>query len=186
MASSVPKEKTDTNTGQTRSCAGSVSGGLSRRESKVEAENEFADITIHSRTRGVLKGHSVDISESGIAAMMRIEVPLGEVVELDFTLPFGPVTTSAMVRQRRAFRYGFQFIELRDLEVFRRTCRQLAVEHALISPESSVTKVARKFLRKSCCGDRSRRLLAEKHHPGGTGPPEPPVNRRPSSLLCLS
>jgi len=122
----------------------------------VEAENEFAtrplrateidnrrhprfklgvEITIHSRTCGVLKGHTVDISESGISAMMRIEVPLGEVVELDFTLPFGPVTTYAMVRQRSAFRYGFQFIELRDVEAIRCTCRQLAVEQALISPD---------------------------------------------------
>jgi len=39
----------------------------------------------------MLKGHTVDISESGISAMLKmIEVPLGEVVELDFTLPFGP------------------------------------------------------------------------------------------------
>jgi hypothetical protein len=122
----------------------------------VETENEFAtrplrateidnrrhprfklgvDIIIHSRTCGVLKGHTVDISESGISAMMRIEVPLGEVVELDFTLPFGLVTTYAMVRQRSAFRYGFQFIELRDVEAIRCTCRQLAVEQALISPD---------------------------------------------------
>ncbi len=34
----------------------------------------------------------MDISESGISAMLRMEVPLGELVELDFTLPFGPVT----------------------------------------------------------------------------------------------
>ncbi|HMD15408.1 MAG TPA: PilZ domain-containing protein [Terriglobales bacterium] len=147
----------NTGTGQARSYAASVPGGLSRRESKVEAENEFAtrplrateidprrhprfklgvDIIIHSRTCGVLKGHTVDISESGISAIMRIEVPLGEIVELDFTLPFGPVTTYATVRQRSAFRYGFQFLELTDVEAIRRTCRQLAVEQALISPDS--------------------------------------------------
>jgi hypothetical protein len=123
----------------------------------VEFENEFAtgspraveidarrhprfklgvDITIHSRTSGVLKGHTVDISESGISALMRIEVPLGEVVELEFTLPFGPVTTHAVVRQRSAFRYGFQFLELSDVEAIRRTCRQLAVEQTLTSPDS--------------------------------------------------
>ena len=123
----------------------------------METENEFAtrplratemdprrhprfilgvEIIIHSRTCGMLKGHSVDISESGISAIMRIEVPLGEVVELDFTLPFGPVTTYATVRQRRAFRYGFQFLELHDVEAIQRTCRQLAVEQALISPDS--------------------------------------------------
>jgi hypothetical protein len=67
----------------------------------------------------VLKGHTADISESGISAIMSIEVPLGEVVELDFTLPFGRVTTYVAVRQRSAFRDGFQFLELNDLEAFR-------------------------------------------------------------------
>jgi len=94
------------------------------------------DIRVQSRTCGVLKGHTVDISESGISAIMRIEVPLGEVVELDFTLPFGRVTTYAAVRQRSAFRYGFQFLELNDLEAVRCTCRQLAVERDLTSQNS--------------------------------------------------
>jgi hypothetical protein len=90
------------------------------------------DIHILSRTCGVVKGKTVDISESGISAMLRmIEVPLGEVVKLDFTLPFGPVTIYAVVRQRNAFRYGFQFLES-DLmsEVIRSTCRQLAFEQS--------------------------------------------------------
>ena len=59
------------------------------------------DIGISSRSCGLLKGHTVDISESGISALLRIEVPLGEVVELDFTLPFGPVTIYAIVRPRK-------------------------------------------------------------------------------------
>jgi hypothetical protein len=75
----------------------------------------------------------VDISESGISAMLRIEVPVGELVELEFTLPFGPVTTYAMVRQKNAFRYGFQFVESSSVdEVIRATCGHLAVEHALL------------------------------------------------------
>ena len=60
-------------------------------------------ISINSRTCGVLNGYTVDISESGIAAMLRIEVPMGEVVELSITLPLGRVTTYATVRQRMLF-----------------------------------------------------------------------------------
>ncbi len=91
------------------------------------------DIGISSRSCGLLKGHTVDISESGISALLRIEVPLGEVVELDFTLPFGPVTIYAIVRQRNAFRYGFKFVESNFLkEVIRPTCRQLAMEQSLL------------------------------------------------------
>src|ERR1700694_5027132 len=79
-----------------------------RRQPRFKIE---VDIRINSRTCGVLKGRSVDISESGIGAMLRIEVPLGEGVELDFALPCGAVTIHAMVRQRNAFRYGFEFID---------------------------------------------------------------------------
>ena len=93
------------------------------------------DIDIHSKTCGLLKGHTLDISESGISVMLRLEVPLGEVVELDFTLPSGPVTIYALVRQRDAFRYGFQFLESNaGNDVIRSTCRQLAVEQRVASP----------------------------------------------------
>ena len=93
------------------------------------------DIQIHSRTCGMLKGHTVDLSESGISALLRMEVPLGEVVTLDFTLPFGRVTIHAVVRQRSAFRYGFQFVALdAGMEIIRSTCRQLAVEQYLRLP----------------------------------------------------
>ena len=101
----------------------------SRRHPRFKLE---VDISIHSRTYGMLRGHTVDLSESGVSAMLRLEVPLGEVVKLDFTLPFGPVTIRAMVRQRNAFRYGFEFVDSHSVrEVIRRTCRDLAVEQSL-------------------------------------------------------
>lgn len=80
-----------------------------------------------------MKGHTVDVSESGISAMLTIEVPIGEVVELEFTLPFGPVRIYALVRQRNAFRYGFQFVELNASHVaIEATCHQLAIERTLL------------------------------------------------------
>ena len=90
-------------------------------------------ITIRCRTAGTMRGHTVDISESGISAILAIEVPVDELVELDFTVPLGNVSIYAMVRQRSAFRYGFQFVNsdaIRD--VIRPTCRHLAVEQALL------------------------------------------------------
>jgi hypothetical protein len=124
------------------------------RESKLEAENHSAarpartiadarrkprfkleaDISIYSRTCGLLSGYTVDISELGVSAMLRFcEVPIGEIVELDFALPSGPVTILATVRQRNAFRYGFEFVNSASaLEVIRRTCRDLAVEQSLL------------------------------------------------------
>jgi hypothetical protein len=93
------------------------------------------DIWINSRTCGRLKGHTVDISESGIAAMLTPEAPLGEILELDFTLPSGPVMIFAAARQRNAFRYGFEFVDTESVhELIRRTCRDLAVDQSLLLP----------------------------------------------------
>ena len=86
------------------------------------------DVRIYPRNSTVVRGHSVDISESGISALLRVEVPVGEVVRLEFAVPTGEVEIHALVRQRSAFRYGFQFLEaVSQLEIIARACRQLAM-----------------------------------------------------------
>jgi hypothetical protein len=95
------------------------------------------DISIRTRSRGVLAGDTVDISESGISAILKIEVPLSEIVELGFIVPIGRVIIPAMVRQRDCFRYGFQFLGSGAAqEVIRSTCRQLAVEQTLLRDQA--------------------------------------------------
>jgi hypothetical protein len=97
-----------------------------RREPRFKLEVE---IKILSKSCGIVKGRTADLSESGISAVLNAEVPVGELVELDFTLPFGQVTIYAAVRERRAFRYGFQFAESNFIEeVIRPMCRVLAME----------------------------------------------------------
>ncbi len=99
-----------------------------RRHPRYKIE---VDVRIYPRNVQVVRGHSVDISESGLSAMIREEVPLGEVVRLEFTIPTGDVAIHALVRQRNAFRYGFQFLEaISQLEIIARACRQLAVLQA--------------------------------------------------------
>ena len=86
----------------------------------------------------MVRGDTVDISESGISAMLRVEVPLGEVVRLEFALPLGDVEVLAMVRQRNAFRYGFQFVESGPAgDIIARICRQLAAEQSVTDREES-------------------------------------------------
>ena len=90
------------------------------------------DIKIHSKTCGALKGYTVDMSESGVSAILKLEVSVGEMVELQFTLPFGPVRVYAIVRQRNAFRYGFQFVDSESaLYAVKTACRSLELEQAL-------------------------------------------------------
>ena len=92
------------------------------------------DITISSAKFGLLKGRTVDISEAGVAAMLTIEVPVGENVELSFMVPHGPVTVYATVRQKNAFRYGFEFVVPNSVsETIRRTCRDLSVDQTLFA-----------------------------------------------------
>jgi hypothetical protein len=91
------------------------------------------DVRIYPRNSPLVRGYSVDISESGISAMLRVEEPLGEVVRLEFTLPLGDVDVHALVRQRNAFRYGFQFIGTGPTDdLIARTCRELAVDQTVI------------------------------------------------------
>ena len=93
------------------------------------------DIRVYPRNSAVVRAHTVDISESGISAMLRMEVPVGEVVRLEFSLPTGEVDVHALVRQRNAFRYGFQFVEASSAQdVIGRTCRELSVEQAIFDP----------------------------------------------------
>lgn len=79
----------------------------------------------------MVRGHTVDLSESGISAMLRVEVPLDEVVRLEFQLPLGDVDILAMVRQRNAFRYGFQFIDVNSAhDIIGHTCRELSMKRS--------------------------------------------------------
>jgi PilZ domain len=98
---------------------------------KIEAE-----IRVYARDRAVVRGQTVDISESGISAILRVEVPIGEVVRLEFSLPHGDVEVHALVRQCNAFRYGFQFVEASSAhDAIGRTCRQLAVSQQTAGPK---------------------------------------------------
>jgi len=69
------------------------------------------DVKIYPRDSSRVTGRTVVISEQGLAVMLKIEIPLGQVVRLEFELPLGVVSIRALVRQRNAFRYGFQFVE---------------------------------------------------------------------------
>lgn len=96
-----------------------------RRHPRYKLE---VDVRIYARNSAVVRGHSVDISESGISAILRDEVPLGAVVRLEFAVPTGEVEIHALARQRNAFRYGFEFLEaISQMEIIQRACRQLAV-----------------------------------------------------------
>ena len=69
-------------------------------------------IRVYARDCEVVRGETVDLSQSGIAAMMRVEVRVGAVVRLEFSVPSGDIEIHAVVRQKNAFRYGFQSLKI--------------------------------------------------------------------------
>jgi hypothetical protein len=102
-----------------------------RRHPRFKLEVE---VKISSKTCGTLQGYTVDISESGLSALLKLEVPLAEMVELQFKLPAGDVRVYATVRQRNAFRYGFQFVESEaSSKIIQATCQRFALEQSALS-----------------------------------------------------
>src|SRR3984893_16599933 len=68
-----------------------------RRQPRFKIET---DIRIYSRSCSPIKGRTVDISESRVAAVLKPEAPVGEMVQLEFPLPSGLVAIHAIVRQK--------------------------------------------------------------------------------------
>jgi PilZ domain len=61
-----------------------------------------------------LEGHCRDLSEAGVGILVAAELNGGEVADLSFLLP-GPVLrweVRAVVRYRRGYQYGFEFLSL--------------------------------------------------------------------------
>jgi c-di-GMP-binding flagellar brake protein YcgR len=88
------------------------------------------DVKIYPRASGMVMGRAVDVSETGLGAMLKIEIPLDQVVRLELKLSLDLVSVRALVRQRNAFRYGFQFVEP-DSEaqgLISRFCRELTLQ----------------------------------------------------------
>ena len=100
-----------------------------RKHSRFKLDVE---VKIYSRDSSRVVGHSVDVSEQGLAVMLQIEIPLDQVVRLEFELPLGVVSIRALVRQRNAFRYGFQFVEPDSYaqELINRFCYELKLRNA--------------------------------------------------------
>lgn len=83
----------------------------------------YVNVTIRSHSKGWVLGRTLEISERGLSATLPLELPIGEVVTLDLTLRIGNMNVHATVRDRNAFRHGFQFLEPNPaLHMIRENC----------------------------------------------------------------
>jgi hypothetical protein len=82
-----------------------------RRHKRLELK---AEVTVRSES-GALPGRTLDISESGMAVILPVELPVGKAVKLEMKVP-APITADAIVRSRDVFRHGFEFVQpLREI-----------------------------------------------------------------------
>ena len=58
----------------------------------------------------MIPGQTQDISESGVAVIIPVELHVGAEVELQIKLPTGTQTVRAVVRHRNVYRHGFEFV----------------------------------------------------------------------------
>jgi hypothetical protein len=78
-----------------------------RRHRRLKLE---AEVTIRSKDL-FLPGRTLDISESGMSAILPVELQVGEIVDLKIKLPMALATGRAVVRNRNVFRHGFEFLQ---------------------------------------------------------------------------
>lgn len=78
-----------------------------RRYPRFKLNNE---VRIRS-AKGFVPGRTVEISESGMSAVLPDELQIGEIVELSIRSAIGVATTRAVVKNRNVFRHGFEFLQ---------------------------------------------------------------------------
>jgi PilZ domain len=77
-----------------------------RRHTRCEMEVEV----IVRTDSALLPGRTHDISESGMAAILPVELREGQEVELQIRLRSGTQIIRAIVRYRNVFHHGFEFV----------------------------------------------------------------------------
>ena len=86
-------------------------GSHVRTEKRCHPRLELeAELIVRSQS-GLVPGRTLDISESGLSAILAVQLYVGATVELEVKLPMAVATTRAVVRNHNVFRHGFEFLQ---------------------------------------------------------------------------
>ena len=96
-----------------------------RRSPRLDLDISLIARPTKNRSR-VIQGRINDMSSSGISALIAAELHLGDVLELQFGLPYTSVVVllEAAVRRREGYRYGLEFVRViaSDREKINKAC----------------------------------------------------------------
>jgi len=89
---------------------------LRRRHARFRCEFPVVVNLLAAKEHRRLNAHCRDVSEAGIGLLLAEELTLGEVATLTFSLPGVPQPWEirAVLRHRRGYHYGFEFLSLSD------------------------------------------------------------------------
>jgi len=99
-----------------------------------QRHNMDVRVKIVTRRNGVgtaTYGRGTDISEGGMSAYISMEIGVGKTVEMELILPYAQqsMKINAVVRNRRGFCYGVEFVNLAapEREQILRSCKALSL-----------------------------------------------------------
>jgi len=83
---------------------------LGEAKQKRRHQRILLEVEVIVRTgSALLPGRTHDISESGMSAVLPVELGEGQEVELQIRFPKATANTRAIVRHRNVYRHGFEF-----------------------------------------------------------------------------
>ena len=92
---------------------------MRRRHARYRCEFPVVVDLLSGKEHHRLNAHCRDVSEAGIGVLLAEELALGDVATLSFSLPGAsqPWDVRAVLRHRRGYHYGFEFLSLADRQV---------------------------------------------------------------------
>lgn len=89
-----------------------------RRHPRYRVEFPVGIVLFSGEERQHLQAHGRDLSLAGMGVLIADDLALGDVMGLSFSLPGspGPWNVQAVLRYRRGYQYGFEFLALSDAQ----------------------------------------------------------------------
>lgn len=86
-----------------------------RRHPRYRGDFQVHVSYIQNDQQRKLEGHCRDLSEAGIGVLLAVDLNIGEVAGLSFSLPGSTLSWDlrAVIRYRRGYHYGFEFLSLK-------------------------------------------------------------------------